>query len=194
MRKKLSRRSGTRSSSSRPTSACGWPIRRSTSTFQVHPAETEGQLIYQLDHGQWDIPALRTLLEELLPQNTVFNDYEVTQTFERIGPRTMLLNARRLDDVPLILLAMEDITVRTQTERRLQQEMAERQRLERDAQRVAHFALLGRLAAGLSHELRNPLGVIVLHRYWPSCAACARSHEVLQCPLLCAMGASSHGA
>ena len=84
-------------------------------------------------------------------------------TFERIGLRTMLLNARRLDAVPLILLAMEDITVRTQTERRLQQEMAERQRLERDAQRVAHFALLGRLAAGLSHELRNPLGVIMLH-------------------------------
>ena len=75
----------------------------------------------------------------------------------------MLLNARRLDDVQLILLAIEDITVRTQTERRLQQEIAERQRLERDAQRVAHFALLGRLAGGLSHELRNPLGVIVLH-------------------------------
>src|SRR4029450_6624424 len=88
---------------------------------------------------------------------TVFNDYEVTQTFERIGPRTMLLNARRLDAVQLILLAMEDITVRKQTERRLQQAIAERQRLERDAQRVAHFALLGRLAAGLSHELRNPL-------------------------------------
>ena len=132
-------------------------------TFQVRPAETEGQLIYQLDHGQWDIPALRTLLEELLPHNTVFNDYEVTQTFERIGARTMLLNARRLDAVQLILLAMEDITARKQTERRLQEEIAERQRLERDAQRVAHFALLGRLAGGVSHELRNPLAVIVLH-------------------------------
>ena len=101
-------------------------------TFQVHPAETEGQLIYQLGNGQWDIPALRTFLEELLPHNTVFNDYEVTHTFEQVGPRTMLLNARRLDDVQLILLAIEDITVRTQTERRLQQEIAERQRLERE--------------------------------------------------------------
>jgi signal transduction histidine kinase len=87
----------------------------------------------------------------------------VTQTFERIGPRTMLLNARRLDDIQLILLAMEDITARKQTEMRLQQAIAERQRLERDAQRVAHFALLGRLAAGVAHELRNPLAVIVLH-------------------------------
>jgi signal transduction histidine kinase len=117
--------------------------------FQVRPTETVGQLIYQLGNGQWDIPALRTLLEELLPHNTVFNDYEVTHTFERIGPRTILLNARRLDHVELILLAMEDITVRTQIERQLQQ--------------AEHFALLGRLAAGLSHELRNPLGAVLLH-------------------------------
>jgi signal transduction histidine kinase len=58
---------------------------------------------------------------------------------------------------------MEDITVRTQNERRLQQEIAERQRLERAAQQAQHFALLGRLAAGLSHELRNPLGAVFLH-------------------------------
>jgi signal transduction histidine kinase len=149
--------------------------------FQVRPAETEGQSIYQLGNGQWDIPALHTLLEEILPQNTVFNDYEVTHDFEHIGPRTILLNARRLDNVEFILLAMEDITVRKQAETQLHQqqawlerqvqertaashqEMAERQRLEREAQRVQHFALLGRLAAGVSHDLRNPLGAIFLH-------------------------------
>src|SRR4030095_6263034 len=54
--------------------------------FHVTPAETEGQSIYALGNGQWDIPALRTLLEELLPHNTVFNDYAMTHTFERIGP------------------------------------------------------------------------------------------------------------
>jgi PAS domain-containing protein len=48
--------------------------------FDVSPAETEGQLIYQIGHGQWDIPALRTLLEEILPRNTVFNEYEVNMT------------------------------------------------------------------------------------------------------------------
>src|SRR5262249_35485797 len=45
----------------------------------------------------------------------------------------------------------------------LRREMAERQRLEREAQRAQHFALLGRLAAGVSHEIRNPLSAIFLH-------------------------------
>jgi signal transduction histidine kinase len=124
--------------------------------FQVHPTETVGQHIYHLGNGQWDIPALHTLLEQILPQQTVFNDYEVRHDFERIGPRTILLNARRLDSVEFILLAMQDITA-------LRHAMAERQRVEREAQRVQHFALLGRLAAGLSHEIRNPLGAIFLH-------------------------------
>lgn len=149
--------------------------------FQVHPTETVGQYIYQLGDGQWDIPELHILLEQILPQNTVFNDYEVSHNFERIGPRTILLNARRLDHAQLILLAMEDITARKQANTQLQQhqalleqqvqertaalrqEMAKRQRLEREAHRVQHFALLGRLAAGVSHDLRNPLGAIFLH-------------------------------
>jgi two-component system, chemotaxis family, CheB/CheR fusion protein len=142
--------------------------------FHLRPGEVEGAHIYQLNQGQWDIPELRTLLEEILPQNTAFNDYEVTQTFARLGRRTVLLNARRLDDVQLILLAMEDITARKhaallleqQVQERtavLQREMAERQRLEYEVQQAQHFALLGRLAAGMSHEIRNPPGAIVLH-------------------------------
>jgi PAS domain S-box-containing protein len=149
--------------------------------FQVRPAETIAQSIYQLGNEQWDIPELHTLLEQILPQQTVFNDYEVHHDFERIGPRTILLNARRLDNVEFILLAMEDITARKQAETQLQQhqaqlehqvqertaalhqEMAERHRLEHEAHRVQHFALLGRLAAGVSHDLRNPLGAIFLH-------------------------------
>jgi PAS domain-containing protein len=59
--------------------------------FQVTPAETEGQHIYTLGNGQWNLPELRTLLEEILPRSTVFNDYAVTHDFARIGPRTILL-------------------------------------------------------------------------------------------------------
>jgi len=131
---------------------------------------------------------LRTLLEDILPRSTVFNDYEVSHTFAQLGPRTMLLNARRVNHLQRILLAIEDITSRehaetllrahaallgTQVEEQtaalqqalahLTRESAARQALEREAQRVQHFALLGRLVAGMSHEIRNPLGAIVLH-------------------------------
>ena len=89
-------------------------------TFKTVPGETEGRLIYELGEGQWKIPELRRLLEEILPRDTVFNDFEVTHEFPHIGRRTLLLNARRLDlndgMPPLILLAFEDVTERQRTE------------------------------------------------------------------------------
>jgi hypothetical protein len=89
-------------------------------SFQVNPAETEGRLIYELGNRQWNIPKLRTLLEEILPQQQSFDDFEVEHEFESIGRRTMLLNARRLDHLNLILLAIEDITERKQALERQQ--------------------------------------------------------------------------
>jgi two-component sensor histidine kinase/PAS domain-containing protein len=79
-------------------------------TFQVDQAETEGRLIYELGNGQWDIPRLRELLEDILPLETNFNDFEVEHEFEHIGRRIMLVNARRLDHEHLILLAIRDVT------------------------------------------------------------------------------------
>jgi two-component system CheB/CheR fusion protein len=156
--------------------------------FQVPPADTLGRRIYDLGNGQWSIPELQTLLEDILPQNTVFNDFEVSHIFPQLGHRTMLLNARRVDHLQLILLAIEDITSRKYAETllhahaawlrtqatdqsaaleealaHLRREMVARQRFEREAQRAQHFALLGRLAAGMSHEIRNPLGAVMLH-------------------------------
>lgn len=88
--------------------------------FQVDAAETEGRLVYELGNHQWDIPALRTLLEEILPDNQIFTGYEVTHTFQSIGRRTMLLNGRRLEQSQLILLAITDITERKVAEEALQ--------------------------------------------------------------------------
>ncbi|HKQ74714.1 MAG TPA: chemotaxis protein CheB [Blastocatellia bacterium] len=83
-------------------------------TFKVSPAESEGRLIYDLSNGQWNIPRLRELLEDILPRNSFFNDFEVTHDFETIGRRTMLLNARKLSDASgqpaRILLGIQDIT------------------------------------------------------------------------------------
>lgn len=89
-------------------------------SFQVTPEETEGRFVYELGNHQWDIPELRRLLDEILPQNTQFNDYEVRHNFEHLGERIMLLNARRVYREPAktqyILLAIEDITERKLTE------------------------------------------------------------------------------
>jgi PAS domain S-box-containing protein len=86
--------------------------------FQVNPPETIGRKIYDLGNGQWNIPALRTLLEDVLPDSNVFNDYEVTHNFETLGRRVMLVNGRRLDHVQFILLGIRDITERKRTEER----------------------------------------------------------------------------
>ena len=82
-------------------------------TFGVQPAETQERLVYDLGNQQWDIPALRRLLEEVLPQEQAFEGFEVQHHFPQIGQKTMLLNARRLyraDRPSLILLAIEDVT------------------------------------------------------------------------------------
>ena len=84
-------------------------------TFQVSSEETENRLIYELGNGQWDIPALRTLLEDVIPTSSVFNDFELEHTFPIIGRRVMLLNGRKLragSHSELLVLAMEDVTER----------------------------------------------------------------------------------
>jgi two-component system CheB/CheR fusion protein len=85
--------------------------------FEVTPQKTVGRLLYDLGNHQWNIPGLRRVLEELLPLDQSIVDYQVRHTFERLGPRIMLLNARRLDDSPRdephILLFIEDISERT---------------------------------------------------------------------------------
>lgn len=87
--------------------------------FEVEPEETEGVLLYDLGNGQWNIPELHTLLDEIIPQDKVVNDYEVEHEFDSIGRKIMLLNARRIDHLQLILLAIEDVTERKQALREL---------------------------------------------------------------------------
>jgi PAS domain-containing protein len=87
--------------------------------FQVEPKDTEGKVVYELGNGQWNIPALRKLLEDILPKNTFFKGFEVAHEFPVIGRKVMILNARQIhfkektpseEFPPIILLAMEDVT------------------------------------------------------------------------------------
>ncbi len=84
--------------------------------FGVTREEMEGRAIYELANRQWDIPRLRTLLEEVLPQNTTFRDFEVEHVFEQIGRKVMLLNSRTLyreqNNTKRIVLVIEDVTER----------------------------------------------------------------------------------
>jgi two-component system CheB/CheR fusion protein len=83
-------------------------------TFKTSKEETENKSIFEINNRSWDIPALRKLLEEILPENTVFNDFEVEHVFSGIGFMKILLNARRIYQVDTgtekILLAIEDVT------------------------------------------------------------------------------------
>lgn len=88
-------------------------------TFQVDPIDTENRIVYELGDGQWNIPALRKLLENILPKNTFFNGFEVSHDFPFVGHKVIILNARQIhfkdsgvskQFPPIILLAMEDVT------------------------------------------------------------------------------------
>ncbi len=96
--------------------------------FLVQQQDTEGRLLYELGNHQWDIPALRELLEDIIPKETYIYDYEITHEFPGIGRKTMLLNARQIiqkvNHEQLILLAFTDTTERNRKGK------AERQELE----------------------------------------------------------------
>ena len=88
-------------------------------SFKVTSDQTENVPLYELGNGQWNIPELKKLLEEVLPKEKNVKNYEVTHIFEKIGEKTMLLNAGQIDAVQLIILAIEDVTERKGLEKKL---------------------------------------------------------------------------
>ena len=94
---------------------------RSTRRSPYAPGDTLGRLFYELADGQWSIPALRKLLEEVIPQHRIVEAYEIEHDFASMGRRTLLLNARQVFDEAnpnsALLLAIEDVTARRAAER-----------------------------------------------------------------------------
>jgi hypothetical protein len=123
--------------------------------FRVVPANAQGRLLYALDDGQWDIPKLRLLLEKILPERGVMEDYEVEHEFPDIGKRTMLLNARKVfyesNPRTALLLGIEDVTARRALEREREDLLREKDALLREKDI---------LLEELQHRVANSLQII----------------------------------
>lgn len=116
------------------------------SKFKVSREDTEEKFIYDIGNGQWNIPELKILLEDILPNQNAFENFEVSHDFPDLGRRVMLLNARKIwrrqNHTTRVLLAFEDITDRKHAENELL-------RSNEDLQSFAYVA---------AHDMRNPLG------------------------------------
>jgi two-component sensor histidine kinase len=117
-------------------------------TFDIDREATEGLKIYDLDGGVWNIPELQLLLEKIVPERGVMEDFEVEREFPRIGHRSMLLNARKVfyesEGHTTILLGLEDVTHRRSAERAVQK-LLEQQKM---------------LLSEMSHRVANSLQII----------------------------------
>lgn len=114
--------------------------------FEVTREETINRLVYELGNREWDIPELRRLLHELLPEEKSINDFEVTHDFASVGRKTMLLNARAIaHGASLILLAIEDVTDRKVSEAMLRSANSD----------------LKQFAFAASHDLQEPLRMVI---------------------------------
>jgi len=138
--------------------------------FKSKPEETVGQLIYELGNKQWNIPKLRELLETILPQKAAFDKYEVEHDFAGIGRRVMLLNARQIKRVlgkeRIILLAIEDITERNESENALEIARKELEATNKELEATnkeleATNKELETFTCSVSHDLRAPLRAVV---------------------------------
>jgi PAS domain S-box-containing protein len=117
-------------------------------TFAVRLEETVGRKLYELGDGQWDIPALRSLIEAILPERATIEAFEVDHVFPTIGRRVMVLNARKVfrpgNHVKQVLLAIEDVTDRVTLER----------------ERAAAYDRIAALLQELGHRVKNSLQII----------------------------------
>jgi two-component system, chemotaxis family, CheB/CheR fusion protein len=131
--------------------------------FQVTPEETVNRLVYELGDREWEIPRLRSLLEEILPRNTRFENFEVEHEFPRIGQKTILLYGHRIifkhSPDPMILLCMEDVTLRRKADAEIRKlnSTLEARVTDRTAKLASSRGEMEAFTYTVAHDLRAPL-------------------------------------
>jgi PAS domain S-box-containing protein len=120
--------------------------------FETTAHESEGETLWAIGRHEWDVPALRQLVGELLEGGEPIEGFEVHHELEKHGPRILLVNARRVTprvgQPPLIVVAFEDVTVQRVAERSAAAPARRLERSNRDLEEFAHAA---------SHDLQEPL-------------------------------------
>ncbi|WP_373549464.1 CheR family methyltransferase [Haliscomenobacter sp.] len=143
-------------------------------TFQVREEDIIGVVLFKLSNSQWNIPALRELLEDIVPKNNHFQDFEVELDFAVAGHKTLLLNAHSIEQPSkseeLIVLTMVDITElrKLATEAQVKQkkvlnELIEAKVIAEQKTQVAEDAVKAKqqFLSNMSHEIRTPMNAII---------------------------------
>lgn len=139
-----------------------WANRAFLETFQVAAEDIQDQFLFSVGGGQWNIPQLRSVLEEVRRSDTPLQGLNVEHDFPELGRRSMILNSRRVvqtegaSSTELILLAIEDVTERRDLEREvLEIASQEQQRIGQDLHDGLGQELtgLGFLARSLAERL-----------------------------------------
>jgi two-component system CheB/CheR fusion protein len=133
-------------------------------SYGTAPHETHGVSFFEMGGGAWDIPALRSALEEMLAKDTRLRGLEVERELAGAGRKTLSFSARpihALTGQPMILVAIEDVTERSRVETERARLLAEAQRMKGEAEQANRSK--DQFLATLSHELRTPLTAILLH-------------------------------
>ncbi len=143
-------------------------------TFQVREEDIIGVMLFKLSNSQWNIPALRELLEDILPKSNSFQDFEVDLDFAVVGHKTLLLNAHQIElqskSEELIVLTMVDITELRKLANELEvkqkkvlNELIEAKVIAEQKTQVAEDAVKSKqqFLSNMSHEIRTPMNAII---------------------------------